>query len=389
MSEPTHPAAPPLWVIFGVTITGILANTLVNAPLPDILDAFDRPDGDAGIFVASATIPGIFAALAIGLLADRVGRRVVLVPCLVGFGVTGLAAGAAPTFEILLLLRFAQGIAAAGLINLAVVIIGDSWEGAQRARYFGYNAAVLTGSLAVVPALGGLLTELGGWRASFAPYGIGLVAAVVVHRKLPPDGATGTATLRGQLRDAGAILRTPLVLAAVGWGFVVFVLIFGLFLTVLPLHLEQEFGLSAGNRGLVIAVPAIGSSVAALLLGRVRRRIGGRRVVLAAGAMFAVGFVVIGWAGTLPLLAAGALIYGLGEGSAIPTVQDLVTSAAPTASRGAVVAVFVSSIRAGQSVGPMLAGPLIERIGTGEVFVLGAGLAAALLVAMVVIPLPR
>lgn len=376
-------------MIFAVTVTGILSNTLVNAPLPDILEAFDRPDGDAGMFVAAAAVPGIAAALGIGLLADRFGRRAVLVPCLAGFGVAGLAGAAAPSFEVLLALRFAQGIGAAGLINLAVVLIGDTWEGTERARNLGYNAAVLTASLAVAPALGGVLAEVGGWRASFLPYGLGLVTAVVVHRRLPADGAHGTASLREQLHDAAVVLRTPIVMAAVGWGFIVFVLIFGLFLTVMPLHLEQQFGLGAGYRGLVIAVPAIGSSVAALLLGRVRHRIGARRIVLAAGVLFGLGFLVIGVADTLPLLGLGALCYGLGEGSSLPTVQDLVTSAAPAESRGAVVAVFVSSIRAGQSVGPLLAGPLVESVGTGEVFVLGAGLSAALVVAMAVIPLRR
>lgn len=59
----------------------------------------------------------------IGVLADRFGRRAVLVPCLVGFGTFGLLSALAPTFEVLLFLRLCQGIGAAGLVNLAVVLI--------------------------------------------------------------------------------------------------------------------------------------------------------------------------------------------------------------------------------------------------------------------------
>lgn len=380
---------PPRWLIFSVTVTAILSNTLVTAPLPDVLAAFDRPDGDAGLFVASAAVPGIVAAVAIGLLADRWGRRAVLVPCLVVFGLAGTAGALAPSFEVLLGLRFAQGIGAAGLINLAIVLIGDGWEGTERARLLGYNAAVLTGSLAIAPAVGGFLAEVGGWRAAFGPYAAGLVTAALVARHLPADRPRTPSSLVAQVRAAGDVLRSPLVVSAIAWSFVVFVLIFGLFLTVLPLHLEDEFGLTAGGRGLVLAVPALGSTAAALSLGRLRARIGARRAVLAAGTAIALGFLLIGAAEVLPLLLVGAVVYGFGEGTSLPTVQDLVTSAAPLESRGAVVAVLVAAIRAGQSTGPLLAGPLVERVGTTSVFLLGAALATVLLAATAVLPIRR
>lgn len=190
MSEaaPPSPAEPPLRgaaspglpLIFTVTITGILANTLVGPAIPDILDAFDQPDARAGWFVASGTLPGILMAPVIGVLADRLGRRAVLVPCLAAFGAFGLLSAAAPSFEVLLGLRVLQGLGSAGLINLAVVLIGDHWTGLERARRVGQNAAVLTVSLAVFPPVGGLLTELGGWRLSFAPYAVGLATAVLI-----------------------------------------------------------------------------------------------------------------------------------------------------------------------------------------------------------------
>ena len=79
-SEPMAPPSrrPPLPLIFAVTMSGILANTLLNAPLPDILEDFGVADERAGILVASASVPGIVMAPIIGLLADRHGRRRVL-----------------------------------------------------------------------------------------------------------------------------------------------------------------------------------------------------------------------------------------------------------------------------------------------------------------------
>jgi len=371
---------PPLPLIFSITITGILANTLIGPAIPDILDAFDQPSSRAGLFVAAGTLPGIVMAPVIGVLADRYGRRAVLVPCLVAFGVFGLLSALAPTFQALLLLRLCQGIGSAGLINLAVVLIGDFWTGNERARIVGQNAAILTISLALFPPIGGLLTELGGWRLSFLPYGIGLATAVLIYHRLDANRPAGGVTLRAQLRGAGSALRDRDVIGSVSIGFVIFMLIFGLFLTAMPVHLESEFGLSAGQRGLVIAIPAITSTFTALRLGWLRARFGVVGLLTWAGVLFTISFVVIGEAAVLPVLFAAALLYGLGEGVFIPTLQDVVAGAAAPEQRGAVVAVWVGAARAGQTAGPLLAAGLYGATSTSTTFLVGGAIAAGLVV---------
>jgi len=390
VSEPAPPPStptvatrvvPPLPLIFSITVTGILANTLVGPAIPDILDAFHQPDSRAGLFVSAGTLPGIAMAPVIGVLADRHGRRAVLVPCLVAFGAFGLLSAVAPSFEMLLALRLLQGVGSAGLINLAVVLIGDHWSGVERARLVGQNAAVLTVSLAVFPPIGGLLTELGGWRLSFAPYGVGLATAVLIWRRLDPARPDGTDTLRTQLGGARLAARHRDVLGSTSIGFVIFMLIFGLFLTALPVHLEREFGLGAGARGLVIAAPAITSTIAALRLGRLRARFGAVKIVAGAAVLFTIAFVIIGTAGSLVILVGGAMLYGLGEGIFIPTLQDIVAGAAPASQRGAVVALWVGAARAGQTVGPLAAAGVYGAVGTHATFVVGGAVAATLVVA--------
>jgi MFS family permease len=380
---------PPLILIYSVTVTGILNNTIIGPAIPDILDHFDLPDSRAGILVAAGAIPGIVVAPMIGLLADRFGRRRVLVPCLVIYSITGGLAGLAPSFELLVFLRFVQGIGSAGLVNLAVVIIGDHWTGNERAKLIGRNAATLTVSLAVFPLLGGVLTQAGGWRMSFAPYPLALLTAVAIWRMLPDVELHPQPHLRAQLGDAFRVLRQPLLAGATLAAFGVFFLIFGLYLAVLPVHLEDEFGIDALGRGLVLALPAASSTVMALSLGRLRARYGGRALVLTGSVLFAAAFLVIGVAPTLPILLAGSFAYGFGEGLTIPTYQDYVVGAAPVASRGAVLAVWVGAARAGQVCGPLAAGVGMSAAGTGETFVVGALIAAAMLVAQLWLPAGR
>lgn len=372
-------------MIFSITLTGILANTLVNAPLPDIVEHFGLDEGAAGLIVAAGAMPGIFVAPVVGLVADRFGRREVLIPCLVVFGLAGLGAAVATSFPMLLAMRFLQGFGSAGLINLAVVLIADSWDGLDRARIIGQNAAVLTVSIAVMPAVGGALAEIGSWRLSFVPYGLALVTAVAAWRSVPDHEHDPDVRFRAQVSEAAAVVRRPEVGLAIAFGGLLFVLIFGLYLTVLPLLLEDRFGLSSGQRGLVLAAPALGSTVVALNLQRLRERFGARRLVLTATVTFTVSAFVIGVAPSLVLLLLGGLVYGLGEGVSIPTLQDLVAGAAPVASRGAVVAAWVGAARLGQTTGPLLAGLAMSSLGQGGTFVAGGAIAACMVVAQLVV----
>lgn len=373
-------ARPTRLLIFSITVTGILGNTLITPAIPEIIGHFGVGPWGAGLVIAGASFPGIVVAPLIGLLADRYGRRTVLVPCLVIFGVSGGLAALAPSFWLLVAARLAQGVGTAGLINLAVVIIGDHWSGVDRARMIGQNSAVLTLSIAVLPPLGGVLTDIGTWRASFIPYWVALVTAFVVHRRLPPTERRDV-RIADQAREALTVLRLPHVAGAVATGFVLFILIFGLFLTVMPIYADERFGLGASMRGLLLGLPAVGATAAALSLGRLSARFGSRRLVLGASGMFVVAFSVIAMAPTIWVALPAIVLYGVGEGITIPGLQDLVAGAAPTSSRGSVVAAWVGAARAGQTVGPVLAGVGISQLGASETFWAGAAVAAGLLAA--------
>ena len=101
---------PPLWFIFSVTVAGILSNSVLTPNIPDILSDFGQPDGRAGLLVAVSPLPGVVMAPIIGILADRFGRRRVLLPCLVTFGVAAVLASLAPTFPALLVHAFCRGL---------------------------------------------------------------------------------------------------------------------------------------------------------------------------------------------------------------------------------------------------------------------------------------
>jgi MFS transporter, ACDE family, multidrug resistance protein len=385
----TTPPRTLLVLIFAVTATGIMGNSLIAPLIPDILDDLDIGDGGAGFLVAAVSLPGIVMAPLIGVLADRFGRRNVLVPCLAMFGLCGLVVAAAPTFAVVLAARFGQGIGAAGLINLSVVLIGDHWDGEDRTRLIGRNSAVLTVGLAAFPLLSGLLAEVGTWRLALAPYGFALFTAVAAWRVLADETPRRAVTVREQLGGLGAVVRRPAIFAVLVSGFVTFVLIFGVFLATLPLHLEREFSLGSAGRGLFLSIPALTASVVAFNLHRITSRVGRRVAVVAAASLFVLAFTLIGVAPTLVLIVLGAAIYGLGEGAMIPTLQDIAVTEAPPEHRGAVVAVWVGSARLGQTLGPIAAAVVFSLTSTTVALLTGAALAGVLLVIVALGPLGR
>jgi MFS family permease len=161
---------------------------------------------------------------------------------------------------------------------------------------------------------------------------------------------------------------------------VFFILTFGLILTALPLMLEQRFGLGVGLRGLVFVAPALGATLVAFNMGKLRVRFGARRLLVAGAALFAVGYLTMGFLPVLALVVLGAFIHGLGEGGTVPTVQELVASASPPESRGAVVAVWVGFVRLGQTIGPLAAAASVASFGFGPTY--GAGVVLAMMLAV-------
>jgi len=178
--------------------------------------------------------------------------------------------------------------------------------------------------------------------------------------------------LAEQLRAAVSTLRTPAIMATIVSGFLIFVMIFGLFLTTLPVHLAQEFDLSAAPRGLLLAVPSITSTLVALNLARLRTRFGLRPLLTLGAALFGVALLGAGLAAAVVGVVAGLLVYGVAEGLTVPSLQEVTAARAPAAQRGIVLATWVAAVRLGQATGPLFFAAVFDSIGTGPTMALGS-----------------
>src|SRR4029078_10824319 len=148
-----------------------LDGTVVNAALKHI--GQELPASLVGVLEGQAYIVGgylaVLAALLIlsGALSDHYGRRKVYAIGLVGFAATYALCGLAPTLELMVVFRLAQGATGALLIPGSLALITHAFDGAARGRAFGIWAASTSALLVVGAIIGATMVDTIGWRFAF------------------------------------------------------------------------------------------------------------------------------------------------------------------------------------------------------------------------------
>lgn len=159
----------------------LIDSSIVSLALADIAHDLDRPIGDLA-WVSTGFLLALAASLlGAGVLSDRMGARRVLTAGAIGFLVTTAASGLAPDFELLVAARVAQGIAGGVLYSVSLAIATTAFPPGRRATAIGIYFTSGALSAVVGPLVGGVLTDLGGWRLVFfaqlpLPIAVGVMA---------------------------------------------------------------------------------------------------------------------------------------------------------------------------------------------------------------------
>ena len=352
--------SPTLHVILASSLMGVMGVSLISPLLPELRGVFEVSDAQIGLVITVYTLPGVFLTPFIGLVADRIGRRRVIIPLLFLFGIGGMGIAFARDFSDVLVLRFLQGIGASALVTLAVTLIGDVYEGARRNAVMGVNSSTIGTGAALYPLVGGGLAGIR-WNVPFLFFGIGILVAVVAVVALPEPEGTEPDDIRTYVGGLSNVVTSPQPLVIFGAIFVVFFVFYGAVQTAIPLLLNDEFGLSSGQIGLTLSMVALASAVVSSQYGRISEW-------RSAPELIALGFVAYGcsligvWLAPSPVFVGASLLaFGVGFGLVMPSIDTTIVTAVSDRLRAGIMGMRTSVLRLGQTVGPIAFTALAEN----------------------------
>lgn len=352
--------------------------------LPQMARVLEVSNEQIGLLITFFTVPGIFLTPFLGVLADRIGRKMILIPSLFIFGIAGTACAYATDFTWLLVLRFVQGIGGASLGALNVTLIGDLYSSTKRATAMGYNASVLSVGTASYPAIGGALATLG-W---FYPFYLSLLAIpaglFVMFGLKNPEPDNGTA-LREYLGNVLRSLQSPKVIGLFTANFLTFVMLYGTYLTFFPVLIDEQFGKSSFVIGLILSGSSCVTALTSSQLGKLAARFSEANLIVAAAAIYIGVFLMIPFIGNIWWLTVPIALFGFAQGINIPSVLNLLTKQVPSDLRAAFLSVNWTVLRGGQALGPVLLGLVYGLTGITGTFIFSAGVAVIFVVVSVLL----
>ncbi len=321
-----------------------------------------------------------------GALADRFGRRRVIIAAMLGFALASLVCALATSIQWLWLGRILQGMCGGAGMVVGRAVIRDLFDGAQAQRLMSRVMMIFAIAPAVAPMVGGLLLHLAGWRSIFvflAVFSGGLALATwrMLPETLPPQARQSLHPVRlgrsyAQVLSSGAFLLLAGTLAFNFNGFFIYVLS-------APTFLMDHLGLGSSDFHWMFVPIVIGVMLGSLLSGKTAGRLSPKRTI-------ALGFLIMVLAalGNLlhsafmpPAVVASVLpiaLYVTGMSLAMPSLSLLVLDLFPDR-RGLVsscqsfVQVGLNSVSAGVLVPVLWATPLTLASGMSVFLALGLG----------------
>ncbi|MGW2723814.1 multidrug effflux MFS transporter [Streptomyces sp. NPDC001492] len=352
-------------ILGGLTATPPLAMDMYLPSLPEVTNSLHAPAATVQLTLTACLLGMALGQLVVGPMSDRWGRRRPLLIGLVAYVVSTVLCALAPTVELLVAFRLAQGLAGAAGIVIARAVVRDLYDGVAMARFF--STLMLIGGVApiVAPLIGGQILRVTDWRGVFVVLTVvGTVLTAAVWAKLPEtlptaerhSGGVGEA-LHSMRRLLADLPFTGFMLAG---GFA-FAALFA-YISASPYVIQEIYGASPQTFSLLfglnsVGLVAVGQINGKLLVGRVRldRALGaGLLVVIAAAtALLLMSTGAFGRVGLAPV-AAALFVLMSAMGVTLPNAQALALMRTKHAAGSASALLGTSSFLIGAVASPLV-----------------------------------
>lgn len=320
----------------------------------------------AGLFLGFLTYSSAVSAPFTGVLADRLGRRRILV--LTSLAIAAFSASYAfiPRVSPMLAVVAVHGVFWSGLLTASGAYLTDIIPAHRRAEGIGYYGFSTLLAIAAAPSIGLWLYRFGWDVVCLSASALNLAMAIIAWR-LPEtrqeQGSEGPLFGAHLLEWRVAALSVTLFLYSFGYGGVTsFVALYAV-----------EHGVAPG---LYFTVFAATTMLTRPLSGSLGDRVGHARVLVPCLALIVVGYALLAVGGSRPWMLASAIVFGAGFGSAYPLFTAYVLQHVDTRRRGAAFGGILAAFDTGIGTGSITMGWIVHRFGFQAAYGAAAFLAA-------------
>jgi MFS family permease len=359
---------PYFFLMCGFSFTVFFSVFFLLPTVPFHILALGGTKAEAGLFLGFLTYASAFSAPLTGAVADRAGKRVMLISCsLIIFGFSVLYA-VSRDYRVPLALAFLHGWFWSGLLSASAAYVTDLVPESRRAEGFGYWGLASITAMAVGPAVGFWILARGWFWCCAASATLNLLMAAIAWRlkeQRPPAGwGKGGFFSRSLLEWRVLVASFTLFLYSFGYGSLTsFVAVYAAANAVWP-------------KGIYFTVLALTMLATRPLSTPLGDRIGHKKLLMPSLGFIVAGLALLAVRGTLPWLVASAVIFGLGYGTAYPMYVAHVMRHVDPARRGAAFGAILAAFDTGVGSGSIVAGWLIQHFGFRAAFGTAATLAA-------------
>lgn len=373
-------------IIFGITLIAVMGIASITPAFPGIIQYFGISIQQVGWLIAAFTLPGIFLTPVTGILADRIGRKMVLIPSLLVFGIAGFMCSFMTDFHSLLALLFIQGIGASSLSSINITLIGDLYSGEKRTALMGHNASILSIGTAAYPALGGLIATFG-WQYIFYLPLLAIPLALYVGMSLDNPEPKDHQGIGEYFKRIWKNINQSSVWGLFLLNMLVFVLLYGAYLTYFPILLSERLIATSVQIGLCMSVMSLVTAATASQLGRLNKLLKSKFLLMTGSGLYLLSMISFLFSSCWGMVFVSIILFGIGHGILIPSIQNLLVGFATIKERAAFMSFNSMVLRIGQTIGPLGIGVFYTIWNLKGSF--AAGAVVSLLMAVVVLTMVK
>ena len=372
------------WIIVATLFIDAIGSTLLFPFFAlYITEKFNVGMTQAGILLGMSSLFGLIGSVIGGALADRFGRRKLILFGLVFSALSSLSFGFAGGLSILYVLIVIVGLLSRIANPAYDALLADILPEAKRQEGFGITRVAFNYAWIIGTAAGGLIASRSFLTLFIVDAVLSLAVAVILYRFLPetrpviqPDEKKPQESLLHTLAGYRLVLRDLAYMGFTVAG-MLFLIVYQQQYSSLPVFLRDVHGISSQSYGIMLSIAGLEVILFQIWISRTIRKYPPFMTMLFGTLFFITGFTLIGLVRSVPMFVLAIVIITVGEMITFPTNRVIASNFAPVDMRGRYMAIYDLGWAVPSTLGPAAAGLILDHYNPQLLWYIGGLLCAA------------